>query len=79
VLLFTLVVSSTLGLFYYLRILVAMYSQPGSTEVEGEASTLSLSLPAILALGALSGVIVLLGVYPAPLWGVILAVTRDLG
>ncbi len=28
VLLFTLVVSSTIGLFYYLRIIVAMYSQP---------------------------------------------------
>jgi NADH-quinone oxidoreductase subunit N len=79
-LLFTLVVSSTLGLFYYLRILVAMYSQPGGTEVEASVSTtLPVSLPAVLALATLTGLIVLLGVYPAPLWGVILAVTRDLG
>jgi NADH-quinone oxidoreductase subunit N len=79
VLLFTLVVSSTLGLFYYLRILVAMYSQPGGTPIEGEACTLPLSLPAVFALATLTGLILLLGVYPAPLWGVLVAVTRDLG
>jgi NADH-quinone oxidoreductase subunit N len=79
VLLFTLVASSTIGLFYYLRIIVAMYSQPGVPDLEGESSTLSLPLPATLALAVLTGLIFLLGVYPVPLWDAILAVTRDLG
>lgn len=78
-LLFTLVVSSTIGLFYYLRIIVAMYSQPGSSGLEGESSTPRLSLPATLALTVLTGLIFLLGVYPAPLWNVIITITRDLG
>lgn len=79
ILLFTLVASSTIGLFYYLRIIVAMYSQPSGPGLDGESSPQPLSLPAILALTALTGLIFLLGVYPAPLWDAIAAVTRDLG
>ena len=79
VLLFTLVASSTIGLFYYLRIIVAMYSQPEGPGLEAESSTRPLPLPATLALAALTGLIFLLGVYPAPLWDAIMAVTRDLG
>jgi NADH-quinone oxidoreductase subunit N len=79
VLLFTLVASSTIGLFYYLRIIVAMYSQPEGPGLEAESSTRPLPLPATLALAALTGLIFLLGVYPAPLWEAIMAVTRDLG
>jgi NADH-quinone oxidoreductase subunit N len=79
VLLFTLVASSTIGLFYYLRIIVAMYSQPEGPGLEAESSTRPLPLPATLALAALTGLIFLLGIYPAPLWDAIIAVTRDLG
>jgi NADH-quinone oxidoreductase subunit N len=79
ILLFTLVASSTIGLFYYLRILVAMYSQPGGADFEEGSPTLPLSLPATLALATLTGLIVMLGVYPAPLWSVILEATRALG
>src|SRR5258705_6191546 len=79
VLLFTLVASSTIGLFYYLRIIVAMYSQPEGPGLEAESFTRPLSLPATLALAALTGLIFLLGIYPAPLWDAIMAVTRDLG
>jgi NADH-quinone oxidoreductase subunit N len=79
VLLFTLVASSTIGLFYYLRIIVAMYSQPEGPGLEAESSTRPLPLPATLALAALTGLIFLLGVYPVPLWDAIMAVTRDLG
>ncbi len=79
VLLFTLVASSTIGLFYYLRIIVAMYSQPEGPGLEAESSTRPLPLPATLALAALTSLIFLLGVYPAPLWDAIVAVTGDLG
>jgi NADH-quinone oxidoreductase subunit N len=79
VLLFTLVASSTIGLFYYLRIIVAMYSQSEGLGLEEESSTQPLSLPATLALTVLTGLILLLGVYPAPLWDAIIAVTHDLG
>jgi NADH-quinone oxidoreductase subunit N len=79
VLLFTLVASSTIGLFYYLRIIVAMYSQSEDPGLEEEPFTQPLSLPATLALTVLTGLILLLGVYPAPLWDAILAVTHDLG
>jgi NADH-quinone oxidoreductase subunit N len=79
VLLFTLVVSSTIGLFYYLRILVAMYASPGDSGLERDSRTLPLALPATLALTALTGLVFLLGVYPTPLWNAIIAVTCDLG
>jgi len=78
-LLFTLVVSSTIGLFYYLRILVAMYAPPEDSGLERDSRTLPLPLPATLALTALTGLVFLLGVYPTPLWNAIIAVTRDLG
>jgi NADH-quinone oxidoreductase subunit N len=79
VLLLTLVVSSTIGLFYYLRIIVAMYAQPRAPVVEGDSKTFPLPFAATLALAALTGLVFLLGVYPTPLWDVILAVTRNLG
>ena len=79
VLLFTLVVSSTIGLFYYLRILVAMYAPAGDSGLERDSRTLPVPLPPTLALAALTGLVFLLGVYPTPLWNVIVAVTRDLG
>src|ERR1700722_6619257 len=44
VLLFTLVASSTIGLFYYLRIIVAMYSQSEGPGLEEEPSRQPLSL-----------------------------------
>jgi NADH-quinone oxidoreductase subunit N len=79
VLLFTLVLSSTIGLFYYLRIIVAMYAEPRGSGLEGDSDKLPLPVPATLALAALTGLVFLLGVYPAPLWDILLAVTRKLG
>jgi NADH-quinone oxidoreductase subunit N len=79
VLLLTLVVSSTIGLFYYLRIVVAMYAQPGDAGQREDSRTLPLPLAASFALAALTGLVFLLGIYPAPLWDAIVAVTRDLG
>jgi NADH-quinone oxidoreductase subunit N len=74
-LLFTLVVSSTIGLFYYLRILTAMYAQPRDT---APAEPL-LPLPATVALAVLTGLVFLLGLYPTPLWNAIVSAARNLG
>jgi NADH-quinone oxidoreductase subunit N len=80
ILLFTLVASSTLGLFYYLRIVVAMYSTSRDADFEAEGPpALPVSLPVTVALATLTGLIVMLGVYPEPLWRVILEATRALG
>jgi NADH-quinone oxidoreductase subunit N len=79
VLLFTLIASSTIGLFYYLRIVVVMYAQPGDPGTIKDARTLRPPLPTTLALVALTGLVLLLGIYPASLWDTIVAVTRDLG
>lgn len=75
VLLFTLVVSSTIGLFYYLRIIAAMYAKPIDTEPTRSA----MSLPATVALAVLTGLVFLLGIYPAPLWTAIVTAVRSLG
>jgi NADH-quinone oxidoreductase subunit N len=79
VLLFTLIVSSTIGLFYYLRIVAVMYGQPGGPGTIRDAHTVAVPLPATLALAALTGLVFLLGVYPALFWNAIVAATRNLG
>ena len=79
VLLFTLIVSSTVGLFYYLRIVVVMYGGPADSGTIGEARTLPMPLPATIALATLTGLVFLLGVYPALFWSAIVAATRNLG
>ena len=78
-LLFTLVVSSTIGLFYYLRILVVMYAQPRESDAAKDVSMLPLPLPATLALAALTGLVFLLGIGPALFWNVIVAAAQNLG
>jgi NADH-quinone oxidoreductase subunit N len=59
-----LVVTSAVGLFYYLRLVAAMYMQPPHDERSVVAS--SLSLAGSLVLAALMLLLVWLGVYPAP-------------
>jgi NADH-quinone oxidoreductase subunit N len=79
VLLFTLIASSTIGLFYYLRIVVVMYAQPADSGTIKDVGILPPPLPATIALVALTGLVLLLGIYPVSLWDTIVAVTRDLG
>lgn len=56
-----LVIASTIGLFYYLRIVVILYQQPGDAN-----QPLPLRAPAAgLALAALTVILVWLGVYPS--------------
>jgi NADH-quinone oxidoreductase subunit N len=79
ILLFTLVVSRTIGLFYYLRILATMYAQPGDTTAKAGSSRAALPLSATVALVLLTGLVFFLGVYPQPLWNAIVAAARNLG
>jgi NADH-quinone oxidoreductase subunit N len=66
----TLVVTSTIGLFYYLRIIATMFSPEGEVrEVRPAVASVSLAGAAILAV--LSLVLLYLGVSPAPLIRVI--------
>jgi NADH-quinone oxidoreductase subunit N len=62
----TLVISSAIGLFYYLRVVVTMFSS--STEKAATpATTAPLPLSSGLALGGLLVLLIWLGVYPSPL------------
>jgi NADH-quinone oxidoreductase subunit N len=63
-LVFILVVSSGIGLFYYLRIIVSMYKDPPRGV---QVTVPSLSLTDTVALATLTLLLVWLGVYPAPL------------
>jgi NADH-quinone oxidoreductase subunit N len=73
----SLVTSSVIGLYYYLRIVVAMYLQPLPEEEKGLATPL-LSLAGGLVLAALTLLLVGLGVYPPPLMRMIQAVVASL-
>jgi NADH-quinone oxidoreductase subunit N len=72
-----LVITSTIGLFYYLRIVTAMYQRPAEGALALEP--LPLRAPAaILVLAVLLVVLVWLGVYPTALVNVIQSATRGL-
>ena len=70
-LIFVLVVTSTVGLFYYLRILVAMYKSPTETGKAVPATLPTLSPSGSLALAGLTALLVWIGVYPGPFLDVI--------
>jgi NADH-quinone oxidoreductase subunit N len=65
VLVIILVVTSTIGLYYYLRITVAMFVVSPDTKAAGPP--IPLSLPGVLTLATLTVLLVWLGVVPAPL------------
>jgi NADH-quinone oxidoreductase subunit N len=65
-LLIVMMVTSGIGLFYYLRIIVAMFMEPAIAAAAGREPS-RLPLIAGLTLWALSAALVFLGVYPAPL------------
>jgi NADH-quinone oxidoreductase subunit N len=78
VLLLTLVLSSTIGLFYYLRVVVVMYTQTEDRGAIRDARRTPVPLLATLALAVLTGLVFLLGVYPTLFWNAIVAATRAL-
>jgi NADH-quinone oxidoreductase subunit N len=73
-LLFFLVVTSAIGLFYYLRILAAVYSRPAASAGAIEALP-SLDPAGTLLLTVLTVVLIWLGVYPSPMLEAIAAMT----
>lgn len=66
ILVITLVISSAIGLYYYLRVIVAMFS-PLDSKSRTPEITQSSSLSASLALGILVLLLLWLGLYPTPL------------
>ena len=71
VLVTTLVVTSVIGLFYYLRVIVTMYSLPTVGAVEEAGRGRETSLAAGVVLVALTVLLVWLGVYPVTLMDII--------
>jgi len=73
-----LIVSSTIGLVYYLRIIVAMFAGADSSSTPNAAKRAFGVAPGI-ALGLLTAALFVLGVYPGPFWDTINAATASLG
>jgi NADH-quinone oxidoreductase subunit N len=68
-LLIVLVLASVIGVYYYMRIVITMFRRP---EAEAPQPTLAgLPRAASFVLGALSVILVVLGVYPAPVMTII--------
>ena len=61
-----LIVTSVVGLFYYLRVLVALYSPPAEAAEAAPAGLPALSRGASYVLVALTVLLLWIGVYPAP-------------
>ena len=66
VLVFTLVVTSAIGLFYYLRIIVALYSQVEEPVTPALPLERKASPSLTWTLGALTAVVIAVGCYPSP-------------
>jgi NADH-quinone oxidoreductase subunit N len=89
-LIIVLIVSSTIGLVYYLRVIVAMFAEEKPTEEKPaeekpaeEKDTViesrNVGVTPGIALAALTVALFVLGVYPAPLWNAIRAAAAALG
>ena len=72
-----LIVSSTIGLVYYLRIIVAMFTGIDSSSTP-DAAKRALGVAPGIALGLLTASLFVLGVYPGPFWDTINAATASL-
>ncbi len=76
VLVITLVVTSTIGLFYYLRVVTAMFYRPVE---EGPPPRWSVSASGVVALVALTVLLFWLGIFPTPLVQMIQQTVAGLG
>lgn len=66
-----LIINSAIGLFYYLRIILTLYTRTVEKDVRRSRTTVPLSLAGGVVLTTLTLLLVWLGVYPAPLMDVI--------
>ncbi len=73
-----LVVTSTLGLFYYLRVIVAVYERASADPAAPPPPAPALPFAGALALAAVAVLLVALGVYPTPLLQLIRAAVASL-
>jgi NADH-quinone oxidoreductase subunit N len=71
VLVMVLIVSSTIGLVYYLRVIVAMFTTSEFADAYTRQPSLGVTLRVVLTV--LTCALLLLGVYPEPFWGAIKA------
>jgi NADH-quinone oxidoreductase subunit N len=69
-----LIVSSTIGLVYYLRVIVTMFTEPERVQMDREVPALGLTFGVILTV--LGSVLLILGVYPGPFWNTIRAAAQ---
>lgn len=79
VLVFVLVVSSAIGLYYYLRIIVALYSFAEEPLTNSIAPAIRRSFSLEWTLGVLTVIIIALGIYPGPLLRLIQAMITGPG
>ncbi len=75
---FVLVVTSTIGLFYYLRVVVAVFAGESAEESGGRAPSPGIPVAGAVALAGLAVLLVWFGVYPAPLLRLIRAAVASL-
>jgi len=79
VLVFTLVVTSAIGLFYYLRIIVALYSRVEEPVAEAFISGRRAPHSLTWTLGALTAVVIAIGCYPNPVLHLIQVIIAGTG
>jgi NADH-quinone oxidoreductase subunit N len=78
-LVFTLVVTSVIGLFYYLRVVVAVFSEIPQAVERAQRAPISLPLLGSSALVGLTLLLLWLGLYPSPLLDLIRTAATGLG
>jgi NADH-quinone oxidoreductase subunit N len=74
-----LILTSVIGMFYYLRIIAAMFAQPAGTEEDSTFATGAIGLSDRLVLAIMATLLVGLGVFPPPLLELIRAAIQGIG
>jgi NADH-quinone oxidoreductase subunit N len=68
---FVLIVSSTIGVYYYLRVIVALFSSSSEESEIEERARLNVPPEAAFSLSAVVILLFVLGLYPTPFWALI--------
>jgi NADH-quinone oxidoreductase subunit N len=75
---FVLITTSTIGVYYYLRVIVALFSSPAEDRERERVVRLTVPLEASFGLSALTILLFVFGIYPTPLWALIQTVSASL-